>query len=159
MSERHIITRSLEFDSGHRVLGHEGKCRYIHGHRYKAEITVESDRLDDCGRVLDFGKIKELVGGWIDKNWDHNLILHYDDPLITNGTYDHPTDKATGIIRDILGRLPFIMPSAYPNPTAENLVAVLAYAAREILLPYDLEVTHVRLWETPNSRADWYAPK
>ena len=152
MSERHIITRSLEFDSGHRVLGHEGRCKYLHGHRYKAEITVESDKLDDCGRVLDFGKIKELVGGWIDNFWDHNLILHPEDPLFRLvGRQDYIFG----------GRNPFEMPKFAPNPTVENLVVVLAAQSGIVLSAggCELKVTHVRLWETPNSRADWYAPK
>ena len=55
------ITRRLEFDAGHRVLGHEGKCKNLHGHRYSAEITVTAPDLDGLGRVIDFGVIKEKV--------------------------------------------------------------------------------------------------
>jgi len=65
------ITRKIEFDSGHRVLGHEGKCAHLHGHRYVAEITVESAGLDSLGRVVDFSVIKEKVGKWVDENWEY----------------------------------------------------------------------------------------
>ena len=52
------ITKKLEFDYGHRVLGHEGKCRHLHGHRGVAEVTVYAPSLDNLGRVVDFGAIK-----------------------------------------------------------------------------------------------------
>ena len=78
------ITKKIEFDYGHRVLGHEGKCCYLHGHRGVAEVTVcavDDGGVDDLGRVVDFGVVKEVIGGWIDEKWDHNFLLHKDDPL------------------------------------------------------------------------------
>lgn len=149
MPKLHVITRTLEFDAGHRVLGHEGKCKYLHGHRYKAQIAVGSDSLDNCGRVLDFGKVKEIIGGWIDDNWDHNIILHPDDYL---------AGFAVGGIQELRlfgGRRPFIMPKPYPNPTAENMAVVLAEKCVELLSEYDLSVHSVRLYETPNCWADY----
>ena len=155
MPKLHVITRTLEFDYGHRVLNHEGKCKYLHGHRGKAEITIGSDYLDDCGRVLDFGKVKEIVGGWIDDNWDHNMILHPEDSLLRASVVS--TTNLSG--RDPYGiwegKFPFIMPKSCPNPTAENLVFVLAEKCVELLSPYDLNVCSVRLYETPNAYATY----
>ena len=76
------VTRKLEWDSGHRVLNHGGKCRHLHGHRYVAEITVEATQLNDLGMVVDFSLIKERVGKWIDENWDHNFLAHPEDPIL-----------------------------------------------------------------------------
>lgn len=134
-----IITRRLEFDAGHRVLGHEGKCRNLHGHRYCVEVSVSAPAgLDGLGRVIDFGIIKTRLGGWIDENLDHNMLLHPDDPLVQVGTA-------------MVGRLPWVMENG--NPTAEN-IAALVYIMAVKLLP-ELKVHRVRVYETPNCWADY----
>jgi len=145
----HQITRKLEFDAGHRVLEHGGKCRNLHGHRYVAEVTVESDELDKLGMVVDFSEVKRLVGGWIDEHWDHNMILHPDDPLILN--------KTSTEIETVTGRKPFIMPFGVENPTAENMVKVLFKVSSNLLCPQQLLVVKVRLYETPNCWAECWS--
>lgn len=109
-----------------------------------AEITVESAELDAVGRVIDFSKIKELVGGWIDKNWDHNLILNLTDPLFS---------LEDAVQNQIIGpKKPYLMTS---NPTAENMVEDLASVSRRLLQPYGIDVVKIRLYETPNCWAEW----
>lgn len=144
-----LIVQRFEFDAGHRVLGHAGKCRHLHGHRYVAEVLIGAVELDDLSMVMDFGKIKLLIGAWIDTNWDHNMILHPDDNLVRDGQFEP-------LIRDFLedtygGRYPYIMP-ANTNPTAEALAREL-YLACDDLLTEPVNVLHVRLWETPNCSA------
>lgn len=143
-------TRRLDWDSGHRVLGHGGKCCNVHGHRYSAEITCAA-MLDDLGMVIDFGKIKELVGTWIDDNWDHTMIFNTDDPLV-------PAFRGELAAR-INGKVPgchkpaFILPA---NPTAEVMASFLFHKAMELLSPFHIKVTHVRIYETPNCWADCF---
>ncbi len=132
------ITRLLPFDYGHRVLGHGGKCRFLHGHRGTAEITVSAPALDSLGMVIDFGLVKEKLGRWIDDNWDHNVILSPLDPLLP--LLQGPDN----------GREPYVLPEG--NPTAENLAFHLFRKANE-LLPPPLQVVHVRVWETPSCNA------
>jgi len=133
------ITRRFEWDAAHRVLGHEGKCRYLHGHRYRADVEVSSPSLDGIGRVIDYSVLKEVVGGWIDQWWDHNAILHNDDPLLKHGeVFD--------------GRPPWVMGA---NPTAENLARALFEQAEEMLVEKGLTVQSVRVYETPNCWADY----
>lgn len=152
-----IITRKLEWDSGHRVLGHEGKCAALHGHRYVAEITIESPQLDSLGRVVDFGVIKGLIGGWINENWDHNMLLHKDDPLVGIASLPLHTYSGGRYNWDTLfaGKEPYIMQLG--NPTAENIAAELLMKATEILKDAgadELRVSNVRIYETPNCAAD-----
>ena len=47
-------TRRIQFCAGHRVMGHEGKCRNLHGHNYVVFVTAQADELDSVGRVIDF---------------------------------------------------------------------------------------------------------
>ena len=135
------ITRKFEFDSGHRVMRHESKCRNIHGHRYVAEITVQSEELDELGRVVDFGVLKKVIGSWIDTYLDHCYIANPKDPAISLlVTEDWKF---------------YTMPQCRPNPTAENLAEELGVRSIELLDGTGLEVYSVRLFETPNCWADW----
>ena len=103
--------------------------------------------------MIDFGVIKSVVGGWIDENLDHNMILHPDDALLRIGEGD--SQSHTEAIA-LIGREPFIMPPA-TNPTAENIVEMIAEKAIELLKSCEISVVRVRLYETPNCWADWTA--
>ena|ERR1700722_2797851 len=140
------ITRKLEFDYGHRLVNHTGRCRFIHGHRGIVEITVSSEILNTLGMVIDFSKVKEIINGWILEHMDHNLILNPDDPLMKFVGFD-----SDGLLFG--GRDPYVMPPG-KNPTAENLADELYHVAVELLLPLNIKVDKVRFYETPNSWAD-----
>lgn len=128
------ITKRLEFDAGHRLLRHEGKCRNIHGHRYAVEVTCalrEEQVLDDVGRVVDFGVIKGVFGKWLDDTVDHGFLFHIQDPL-------GPTFIAAG------------KHVAVPwEPTAENLASWFLREAASQLDNERLRVVGVTVFETP----------
>jgi len=127
-------SRKLEFDSAHRVMLHESKCRNLHGHRYIAEITAISSDLDELGRVIDFSVLKSLIGGWIDEYWDHGVILNMRDKDLISFCSDNNWK-----VYWIDG-----------NPTAEVLSEYLYHKSNELLLPTGIEVSHIKLYETPN---------
>lgn len=135
-------TRRIEWDAMHRIPRHESKCRAFHGHRYAAELTCDAPELDDRGRVVDFGVIKERVGGWVDQHWDHTAILMKGDPEA------EPLAQANAR----LGRPVYWTERP---PTAEVIVAVLARIAQELLADTGVTVVRIRLWETPNGSAEW----
>lgn len=151
------ITRRFTFHAGHRLLNHEGACRHLHGHSYVAKVTVTGPELDSVGRVIDFGVLKSLVGGWIDANWDHAFLVHPDDPLVwllRHGRWPYVDDQlSAGAI--LAGSKLYIMPGQ-SNPTAENIAAVLFGIAQQ-LLP-ELQVVRVRIHETENCFADYTEP-
>lgn len=156
---RTTCTRTLEFDAAHRVLGHGGKCQHLHGHRYKAEITVRAANLNDLGMVIDFSAVKTEVGGWIDAHLDHNLILSSQDPVLSllrgvyGGTGEWGYPYLERLLRESFTREPYVMPGT-DNPTAENLAALILNAADELLKGKGIEVVSVKLWETPNCWAE-----
>lgn len=129
-------TTRIEFDTAHRVIGHQFKCKYLHGHRFALEVTARAPELDDLGMVVDFGILRSRVKEWIDKNFDHNVILHQKDrPL---GDY----------ISSHTGQVVYYLNA---NPTAENL----AFHLKTDIIPklftdYSFEVVKVKLYETPN---------
>lgn len=146
-----LIWQRFEFDAGHRVLGHKGKCQHLHGHRYVAEVGISTLNLDDLGMVLDFGEVKRIIGEWINTQWDHNMLLHENDPLLTvvseSPNYDDPEQVVFG------SKSPYIM--AKGNPTAENMALALLRVCVRLLEPDHppLRVEEVVIWETPNCRA------
>ncbi len=128
----------------HRIPRHESKCAAFHGHRYAAEITCLTEALDDRGRVVDFGVVKERVGGWIDDHWDHTAILMEGDP--------DPAVQALAASNAAHGRPVYWMASP---PTAETIAAELGRIATELLADTGVTVVRVRVWETPNGSAEW----
>lgn len=128
--------RQIGFDAGHRVYGHESKCATFHGHRYTAEIYCRAKGLDDLGRVIDFGVIKERIGSWIDQQWDHAMIIWAKDPDLTK-------------IQACSGFKPVFVTDF--NPTAENMADfLLRIISPQLLHDSTVEVHKIRLWETPN---------
>ncbi len=133
-------TRRLEFDSAHRVMGHEGKCKNLHGHRYVVEATFAAKSLDTLGRVVDFGVIKDVLGGWLDSNWDHTTILFDQDKPLGKSIADHT------------GQTIFYLPT---NPTAENMAEYLMHTVcAELFAGQPIECVRIRLNETPNCYAE-----
>ncbi len=130
-------TRRIQFCAGHRVLGHEGKCRNIHGHNYVAFITAEAE-LDSIGRVVDFSVLKERIGGWIDEEWDHKFIAYADDAFVVECLQN-------------MQQPVFLLPA---NPTAENMAAYLLAHGAVLMAGTGVRIVSVRIWETENCYAD-----
>lgn len=129
-------TRRIEFDAAHRIINHESKCKMLHGHRYVLEASFEADRLDNLGRVIDFGVIYEVLGSWINENFDHNTILSIDDKILGD-----EISKITG------QKIYYIK----ENPTAENIALYLfKEICPKIFAGKNVSCTKIKLYETPN---------
>lgn len=130
-------TRRIEFDAAHRVIGHEHKCKNLHGHRYVLEVTAKSAELDSLGRVVDFGELKTVIKGWIDENFDHNVILNQDDTEL--GSF----------VAQYTGQKVYYLNS---NPTAENIALHLKSDIIPTLFSKtSFEISKIKLFETPNA--------
>jgi 6-pyruvoyltetrahydropterin/6-carboxytetrahydropterin synthase len=74
----YILKTEHSFDSAHFLSNYEGKCKNIHGHRWKVEIEVQSETLIKdgqlAGMVVDFGDLKKDVKAMVDY-YDHALII------------------------------------------------------------------------------------
>ncbi|MSP33559.1 MAG: 6-carboxytetrahydropterin synthase [Rickettsiales bacterium] len=129
-------TRRIEFDTAHRILNHESKCKMLHGHRYALEATFEGDDLDDLGRVIDFGEIRQILGSWIDDNFDHNTIL---------SQYDKKLGEK---IAAETGQEIFYLDE---NPTAENIAKfLLKEVCPKLFMGKNVKCVAIKLYETPN---------
>jgi len=128
------VTRTMEFCYGHRLLNHQVRCRFVHGHNGLLEVDLEADDLDGLGMVRDFGEIDQVVRKWVHDHLDHKLLLCAEDPLVP--------------VLQQAGEPLYVMEG---NPTAENIAALVWAAAQRSGLP----VREVRLWETSRSRASY----
>ena len=128
------VTKRIDFCYGHRLLDYDGVCKHPHGHNAVAEIEVRSDRLDARNMVCDFGDIKRIMKGWIDRELDHKMVLRHDDPLVAS--------------LHALGEPVFIVDS---NPTVELIARLIfEYGASQ-----GLPIVRVKVWETPTSSAEY----
>ena len=169
---RFLIEKSVEFDMGHRVPSHGGKCRNLHGHRYKVITGVSCPELFTEGAaegmVMDFGDIKAAMTAQIHDLLDHRTMLHDLDPMLDillpqeicpivrnrMGTarqqnWGHVYEKETGHHDQTYIVVPFV-------PTAEN-IARFCFSIMSFYLDeyeeFNVRVEHVKIWETPNSLA------
>lgn len=119
--------RFHDISLGHRVVGHESKCKHLHGHNYRIHFVCDAPSLDDLGRVVDFGVIKDRLCQWLEEHWDHKMMLWEKDPLLKDLCRLVPEDVVV---------VPF-------NPTAESMAQYLV----EVIAPEQLRGLDVRLVE------------
>ena len=67
--------------TGHRQWKDGGHCSYIHGYGRYVVITFACYVRDEKGWVMDFGDLRD-VKKWIEDEWDHRVLIAYDDPLL-----------------------------------------------------------------------------
>ena len=140
------LTRVFSFDMAHVLLNYPGKCKNIHGHTYKLEVTVKGAPCNDDtsprkGMLIDFSDFKKLIQDEIITVWDHALMIHQDSDSVLLNALKNNYEKIIMV--------PF-------QPTTENMICELASIIKKIL-PTDLQLFSLRLYETEKSFAEWYA--
>ena len=144
--------RYHDISTGHRVVGHENKCRHLHGHNYRIHFVCEAAELDTVGRVIDFGVIKEKLCMWVENNWDHKFLAWVHDPVMMLASERMVQE---GVKEDLFNGSLVFTPF---NPTAENMARHLV----EVIGPQQLAgtgvtLTSVRIEETAKCSASFHA--
>ena len=62
-----------QFSSAHQLRGYKGKCEALHGHNWRVQVTVSSEKLDDIGMVVDFHELQEMANEVI-ASLDHSFL-------------------------------------------------------------------------------------
>ncbi len=126
------------FDSAHFLKAYEGKCRNIHGHRWKVVCHVKDEELKESGQergmVIDFGSLKSSLKKICD-SFDHKLIIEKDS--ISTKLYEALIEENFSIVE-----LPF-------RPTAEEFSVYIAHK----LIKEGYRVKRVEVYETPTNIA------
>lgn len=126
------------FDAAHFLAGYQGKCRNIHGHRWRVVVEICGEELEDAGQMrgmlTDFKDLKEDVKR-ITEELDHALIYE-------SGSLREKTILA-------LEEEEFCLIEVSFRPTAENFSRYFFEKMQE----KGYSVYRVEVYETPNNGA------
>ena len=126
----HILKCESSFDAAHFLTNYEGKCKNIHGHRWRVILSITGE--NDNGMVVDFNIIKKDLKELCDY-FDHSFIVEKDS--LKKELFDMLNEEF------LLRVVPF-------RTTAENFSK---YFYDELSKKYN--VVEVEVYETPNNSA------
>ena len=134
----YYLKSEAAFDSAHFLSGYDGKCKNLHGHRWRVVAEIKSETLSNekqtRGMVIDFSDLKSALKGICD-DLDHCLI--YEEGSLKSKTIEALKDEDFKLIP-----VPF-------RPTAENF----AKHFFDLLKNKGFNVNKVEVYETPNNSA------
>ena len=138
------ITKEFHFEMSHCLNNYDGLCANIHGHSYKLFVCLRGEPNEDkssssYGMVMDFSKLKKIVQKEILDKFDHALVIEKHSEFIEQV-------KSLNTKKEIVDF----------QPTCENLVIYIKERI-EPLLPQNVELFSVKLYETASSHAEWNA--
>lgn len=141
------ITKQFTFETGHALYGYDGKCKNVHGHSYKLDVTVIGEPISDTshvklGMVIDFGDLKKIVNREIVNVFDHATVFNKNTPHVE-------------LAKELESRGHNVLLVNY-QPTSEMMV--IDFAGKiTALLPNSIKLHSLRLSETATSYAEWFA--
>jgi 6-pyruvoyltetrahydropterin/6-carboxytetrahydropterin synthase len=141
-------TRYHDFSCGHRVVGHESKCAWLHGHNYRVHFRVEATR-GGTTLVLDFSVINLRLCQWLESTWDHKFLAWENDASLKS-IYDL-CQKRSDVQHDLFQQSIVWTPF---NPTAENMADYLLHVVAPSNLPLHTICTSVVVEETRKCSAE-----
>lgn len=141
------ITKQFSFETGHALYGYDGKCRNVHGHSYKLNVTVIGEPITDSdnvkfGMVIDFGDLKRIVKSEIVDKFDHATVFNKNTPHVE-------------LAQELESRGHDVILVNY-QPTSENMVIDFAEKIKKHL-PAHIQLHSLKLQETESSFAEWHA--
>ena len=141
------ITKKFSFETGHALYGYDGKCKNVHGHSYKLDVTVIGEPISDeknvkLGMVIDFGDLKKIVKQEVVDVFDHATVFNKNTPHVE-------------LAKELEDRGHTVILVDY-QPTSENMIQDFA-AKIQKRLPKHIKLFSLRLQETETSYAEWYA--
>lgn len=143
---RFRLTKRFDFEMAHALSGYDGLCKNIHGHSYKLDVTLMGEPCQDVyspklGMVMDFGDMKRLVQNAITDQFNHALVLNYQTPSDLISMLQQNYDRIVVV--------PY-------QPTTENLLTDFVQRIQS-KLPSTVTLFSLRLYESENSYAEWFA--
>ena len=141
------ITKQFSFETGHALYGYDGKCKNVHGHSYRLDVTVIGSPITDAsnvkyGMVIDFSDLKKIVKEEIVDVFDHATVFNKNTPHVE-------------LARELKSRGHNVLLVDY-QPTSEMMVQDFATKISP-RLPDGVRLHSLRLQETESSYAEWHA--
>jgi 6-pyruvoyltetrahydropterin/6-carboxytetrahydropterin synthase len=141
------ITKQFSFETGHALYGYDGKCKNVHGHSYRLDVTVVGQPIDDTshvklGMVIDFSDLKKIVKEDIVDVFDHATVFNKNTPHVE-------------LAKELKDRGHNVLLVNY-QPTSEMMVIDFAEKIKK-RLPKNIQLHSLKLQETATSYAQWFA--
>ena len=141
------ITKQFSFETGHALYGYDGKCKNVHGHSYRLDVTVIGVPISDntnvkFGMVIDFGDLKKIVKEEIVNVFDHATVFNKNTPHVE-------------LAKELEDRGHNVLLVDY-QPTSEMMVINFADKIKK-RLPENIKLHSLKLQETATSFAEWFA--
>lgn len=141
------ITKQFSFETGHALYGYDGKCKNVHGHSYRLDVTVIGSPITDSsnvkyGMVIDFSDLKKIAKEEIVDVFDHATVFNKNTPHVE-------------LARELKSRGHNVLLVDY-QPTSEMMVIDFAEKIKS-RLPENIKLHSLKLQETATSFAEWHA--
>ena len=141
------ITKKFSFETGHALYGYDGKCKNVHGHSYKLNVTVIGTPISDqnhvkFGMVIDFTDLKKIIKEEIVDVFDHATVFNKNTPHVD-------------LAKELKDRGHTVLLVDY-QPTSEMMVIDFAEKIKQ-RLPENISLHSLKLQETESSFAQWFA--
>lgn len=130
------IAKEFNWEMGHRLPEHFGKCKNIHGHSYKLMVELDGD-LDENGMVMDYYNLKKIVNPIIE-NLDHAFMVNKNDTPVL----------------EFLEQLDSKRVKVEFESTVENITRYFLTEIGKHNLPDNIHKIKVRVCETPDDYAE-----
>lgn len=138
------VTKEVTFDSAHLLSNYLGKCRNLHGHTYKLQVTLEGKLNKDGNEqdmVMDFNTMKSLIDTVLN-SFDHAIIF----------SDECHRGKAEAALLAWAEEYDMNYVVVNGKSTSENIATYIKQMFTD-LIPESYTV-FIKLWETPTSFAE-----
>jgi len=138
------VTKTVRFDAAHILTDYDGRCKNLHGHTYRVDVSVgdASKPVDgtQADMVIDLKALKAIVGEVVLDRFDHAFIC--------NMRSEGECDIAAAVERQGMrvAKIPY-------RSTVENLARHFYELLKESLPG----LVSVKVWETADNCAEYRA--
>lgn len=73
LSKMYELSIETQFAAAHQLRGYKGKCENMHGHNWRVQVSISSEKLNDIGIVIDFNDLKKVTNETISA-LDHSYL-------------------------------------------------------------------------------------
>jgi len=134
------VSARTEVPMGHRLMFHEGKCKFPHGHNYEVDVSL-SGPLNENGMVIDFSELKGQLKSMV-KQFDHAMVLFKEDPFVEVLRRLTAGGQFSAVAGDPFeARIPTKVVVIDQHPTAEVLACLWREIMRQRMGTQNLQVT------------------
>jgi 6-pyruvoyltetrahydropterin/6-carboxytetrahydropterin synthase len=130
------IAKEFNWEMGHRLPEHFGKCKNIHGHSYKMLVEIEGE-LNDKGMVMDYYDLRDVIDPIVEE-LDHSFMANEKDLPVVEFLEKM---KSKRMIVDF-------------DSTVENITTYFLNRIKNAKLPSNIKKLKVRVCETPDDYAE-----